>query len=111
MERYKSIEFPDFTPLTLTEFYFLLVLNREDTNSWAVRKRVMEITDNQVSIVIPTLYYTANQLKAKKLIKRSERREHGRGNIYAITPAGKNNLGLEIKRLSQAVTFYLQKPQ
>ena len=95
-------------PRTQKVFHVLLALRDGPLHGYAIRKRVLEVTDGAVELEPGGLYRLIARLESDRLIDRSDPPEDAtsadpRRQYYALTPAGRAVLAEEATRIARLV--------
>lgn len=92
-----------FQTLTEQMFYILLCLRREQCGA-DIMERVPAMTGGRVSVGPGTLYNLLEQFLQADYIR--ETKVEGRKRSYLLTPAGREALEAEVRRLRQLTADY-----
>lgn len=95
-------------PLTPAVFHILLALAGEERHGYSIMREVAATTEGRVKMGPGTLYGTVKRLLISKLIEESDERpdpdlDDERRRYYRLTPFGRQVLGAEVSRYSNAV--------
>lgn len=93
-ERIKRV----YIPMTETGFYILFCL-QEETHGYNIGKRVLEMTDGEVTISPGTMYGSLSKMEKDGLI--TFVREENKRKLYRITELGEEILSIEMKRIER----------
>ena len=96
------------------DLLILKTLSREPLHGWAVAKRMLELSDDVLSVQQGSLYPALHRLEQQGWIKAEWKdSKNGReAKFYALTREGRQQLDRELdswKRLSSAVGLLLKK--
>ncbi|HSX02670.1 MAG TPA: helix-turn-helix transcriptional regulator [Candidatus Saccharimonadia bacterium] len=101
-------------PLSPAVFHVLLALALHERHGYGIMKQAEHDSDGRIHLGPGTLYGTIKRLIAAGLIEATEERpdpalDDQRRRYYRITPAGQQQLGLELERLDRLVTVARQQ--
>jgi len=101
-------------PLTVPVFQILLSLSDQSLHGYAIIQDIRDRTGSEVSLTASTLYAAIARLLESRLIEELDTRpgpddDDQRRRYYAITPAGKDVVRLEMGRLERMLRSARQK--